>query len=87
MELQVNQVVQNNRGDIGYIAAFNGVPALVVYERYTAQPSHFNENLEHKNPNYSIVKVWDGSTLEKPSVIYRKKFDLSTLPVIWEKTK
>ena len=87
MKLQVNQIVQNERGNIGYIAAFNGNPALVVYERYTAQPHHFNENLEHKNPNYSIVRVWDGSNIEQPSAIYRKKFDLSTLPIIWEKTK
>ena len=86
MELQGNQIVQNARGDIGYVAVFNGKPIIIIYQGYPTQTKRFNENLEHNNPNYSIVKIWDGSLLENPVVVYNKSFDFSTLPLIWEKT-
>jgi hypothetical protein len=86
MELQLNQIVQNQRGDIGYVAGFNNKPVVVMFQAFPMTVSRFNENLENKNPNYSIIKIWDGSTLENETDIYKKKFDLSTLPVVWEKT-
>lgn len=59
MELKVNQVVVNKRGDIGCVVGFNNRPSLIVFVKYCKHPSEFDENLKHKNDNYSIVKVYD----------------------------
>lgn len=78
MNLQINQVVKNKRGDLGIIAAFNNKPCLVIFKSYTMQLTALNEKLEHKNENYTITHVFnikDGDTVLSMKDVYKAKFN------------
>lgn len=87
MELQKDNVIVCANGKVGVIDEVFGKPFIAVFKSFTSPIGRWGEQGEHKNPNYNIVKVLDGSKLAgtNPNAnIYRSSFDLSQLETIWE---
>ena len=87
-ELKTNMVVVLANGKQGIIVGFNNIPTHIIFNSFTNPVSMFNDNLEHKNPSYNIVKIYDGSkALEIDDILrlIRCKKCIENLPIIWEK--
>lgn len=86
MTLNVNQIVELVNGSLGYVASFNGKPEIIIFKSYSNTLNKYNEKMENKNPSYSIVKIYDGSSLdESVSCIFKKSFDATKLEVVWSR--
>lgn len=84
MELGNNNIVQLRNGIFGFVTSFNGKPSQIVFKAYSSPIEKYSEELKHKNPEYDIVAVFDGSNIENPKSIYLKKFDVSQCEKLWE---
>lgn len=83
MTLDNNQVVQLRNGICGIVTSFKNQPCQLIFTAYTNPVSRYDENLKHKNSQYDIVKIFDGSSIENPKQVFTKKFDPSSLPLVW----
>ena len=83
MTLDNNQVVQLRNGFCGIVSSFNNKPWQLVFSAYTNPVSRYDENLKHKNSQNDIVKVFDGTSIENPKQVFSKKFDPTSLPIVW----
>ena len=83
MELQNNQVVQLRNGIFGLVASFNNKPLQLIFRSYTNPISRYDNNLKNKNPQYDIVKVFDGYSIEDGTKVFNRKFNADNLPVVW----
>ena len=83
MELQNNQVVQLRNGIFGLVASFNNKPLQLIFRSYTNPISRYDNNLKNKNPQYDIVKVFDGTSIEDGTKVFNRKFNADNLPVVW----
>lgn len=86
MDLQLNQIVELRRGNKGVVAGFNNQPFLLVFTGFTSALSRYNEDLKHKNRDYDIVRVFDGSSLANVNDVFKARFSTEGLPVVWEST-
>lgn len=83
--LRENTIVLLRNGNYGAVASFNGKPFQIIFTAYTNPIARYNlETLKHKNPQYDIVKVFDGSPLENVTDVFKRKFTAENLPVVWE---
>jgi hypothetical protein len=85
MELQKNQVVKLRNGIFGAVASFNDVPFQLIFTAFTTPTRRYDENLKNKNENYDIVEIYDGSTLENVSDVFKKSFNADGLKLIWKR--
>ena len=82
--LSNNQVVVLRNGKNGVVSSFNGMPFLLVFDSFTSQIGKYNDELKHKNNQYDIVKVFDGSSITDVKSVYRKSFNTDGLELLWE---
>lgn len=45
------------------------------------------EDFKHKNPDYDIIEVYDGSSIENVSDVFKKKFKAEGLEKVWERVE
>lgn len=83
--LECNNVVVLRNGLVGAVGCFNGKPAWLIFKSYINPIEKYNEELKHKNANYDVMAVYDGSPIENVSVLFKSKYDVSTLDLIWER--
>ena len=86
MDLQVNQIVELRRGSKGVVAGFNNQPFLLVFAGFTSVLTRYNEDLKHKNRDYDIIRVYDGSNVLDVKEVFKSRFSTEGLPVVWEST-
>lgn len=84
MELQKNQVVLLRNGKYGVTCAFNDKAFQIVFAAFTSPIKRYDENLKTKNENYDIVEVYDGSTIENVTDVFKKSFKADGLKLIWK---
>ena len=85
MVLKTNQVVELRNGTFGVTAGFNDKPFQLIFRAYTNPIGRYDEDtLKHKNSQYDIVKVYDGTSLENVSDVFKAKFTPGDLKVVWE---
>lgn len=84
MKLENNQIVQLRNGILGVVASFNNQPFQLIFKAYTNPISRYNDDLKNKNPQYDIVKIFDGSNVEKVTDVFSAKFSTENLKLIWE---
>lgn len=85
MVLGNNQVVELRNGIFGVVASFNDKPFQLIFKSYTNPISRYDENLKNKNSAYDIVKIYDGTNVEKVTDVFGKKFTTDNLTLIWER--
>lgn len=86
MNFQNNTIVVLRNGSVGYVASFNGKPAMLIFKNYTNTISVYNEDFKKgTNANYDIMSVHDGSSVENTKDIYKRSFDVNNLPKLWER--
>ena len=85
MELSNNQVVKLRNGKFGVVASFNNKPFQLIFAAYTNPIKRYSENLEHKNHEYDIVEVFDGSKVENVTDVFKTSFNAEGLDSIWKK--
>lgn len=86
MVLKSNWIAELANGGLGYVASFNGKPEIIVFKAYSNTLNKYNENFENKNPSYSIVKIYDGSSItDSVSCIFKKSFDKTKLKIVWSR--
>ena len=83
--LECNNVVVLRNGLVGAVGCFNDKPAWLIFKSYINPIEKYNEELKHKNTNYDVMAVYDGSPIENVSVLFKSKYDVSTLDIIWER--
>ena len=76
-------IVVLRNGNVGAVSSFYGQAYLIVFASFVVQMSKYNEQLKHKNAQYDIVKILDGSSIEDVKDIFKKKFSYDNLNVIW----
>lgn len=79
-----NQIVELRNGLYGAVASFNDKPFQIIFTAYTTPVRRYDENLKNKNTSYDIVRIYDGSSIEDITVVFKNKFTPENLPVIWE---
>ncbi len=84
MELQNNQVVKLRNGKFGVVASFNEKPFQIIFAAFTSPIKRYDENLKHKNENYDIVEVFDGSPIEAVTNVFKNKFNADGLTSVWK---
>jgi len=84
MELQKNQIVKLRNGNFGAVAAFNDKAFQIIFTAFTSPLRRYDENLKAKNNNYDIVEVYDGSTVENVTDVFKKSFNADGLKLIWK---
>jgi hypothetical protein len=84
MELQKNQVVKLRNGKFGATAAFNDKVFQLIFTAFTSPIRRYDANLKTKNENYDIVEVFDGSTLENVTDVFKTSFNAEGLKSIWK---
>lgn len=85
MLLKENQIVELRNGQFGVTASFNGAPFQLIFRAYTNPITRYDDKtLKHKNSNYDIVKVYDGSTLQNVTDVFKTKFAPTDLELVWE---
>ena len=84
MELQKNQVVKLRNGKFGATAAFNDKVFQIVFTAFTSPIKRYDANLKNKNSNYDIVEVFDGSSLENVTDVFKASFNANGLNSIWK---
>ena len=85
MELQKNQVVKLRNGKFGATATFNDKVFQIIFAAFTTPIKRYDENLKTKNENYDIVEVFDGSTLEKVTDVFKTSFNANGLKSVWKR--
>lgn len=85
MELGNNQIVELRNGLYGVVASFNNKPFQLIFRSYTNPISRYDNELRNKNNQYDIVKIYDGSSVEKVTDVFSKKFNTDNLELIWER--
>lgn len=79
-----NQIVELRNGLFGAVAAFNDIPFQIVFTAYTTPVARYDENLKNKNSQYDIVRIYDGSTLQNVTDVFKRKFNPDGLTIVWE---
>lgn len=85
MELQKNQIVKLRNGKFGATAIFNDKVFQIIFATFTTPIKRYDENLKTKNENYDIVEVFDGSTLEKVTDVFKTSFNANGLKSVWKR--
>lgn len=87
MELGNNNVVVLRNGLCGIVTSFNNKPVQIIFRSYTSTIDKYDENLKHKNSNYDIVEVFDGSSIDNVKKVFAKKFNTNNLESLWKETE
>lgn len=85
MEFKANSIVELRNGILGIVVSFNGKPSHLVFKSYTNPITQYNENLQKKNSEYDVMKMYDGSTLENITDIWKNGFNVENYELIWER--
>lgn len=83
-KIESNQIIVLRNGSIGVTASFNDKPFQLIFRSYTSMLSRYDENLKHKNPQYDIVCILDGSGIDDVRKVFSNKFSLDGIPIIWQ---
>ena len=78
-------VVVLRNGMIGTVVNFNGKPSHLILKSYCNPISKYNDELKHKNNNYDIMEIYDGSTIEDVDSVFKPRFEVSELNLIWKR--
>lgn len=84
MFLENNQIVKLRNGKVGATASFNDKVYQIVFATYSNPISRYDENLKHKNSEYDIVEVFDGSTIENVTDVFKNSFSTDGLKSVWK---
>jgi hypothetical protein len=57
---------------------------VIIFTAFTSPLRRYDENLKAKNNNYDIVEVYDGSTVENVTDVFKKSFNADGLKLIWK---
>lgn len=82
--LEKNQIVELRNGLYGAVASFNDKPFQIIFTAYTTPVTKYNDNLQNKNSNYDIIRIYDGTSIDDVTVVFKKKFSPENLTLIWE---
>jgi hypothetical protein len=86
--LDVNQIVELRNGNYGVVASFNNKPFQLIFRAYTSPVTRYDEKtLKHKNSEYDIVKIYDGTPIEDVTDVFKAKFIADKLTCVWEAKK
>ena len=83
MELQTSQIVVLRNGKVGIVDSILGKPWLIVFSSFTLQIGRFNEELRHKDANYDIMSIYDGSSIDNPKAVWARSFEPANLECVW----
>jgi hypothetical protein len=83
MTLSKNQVVKLRNGRFGVTACFNDKPFQLIFTAYTTPINRYDNDLKHKNSEYDIVEIFDGSSLEKVTDVFKRNFTTEGLESVW----
>lgn len=84
MELSNNQVVKLRNGKFGVVASFNNKPFQLIFAAYTNPTKRYDENLKHKNHEYDIVEVFNGSSIGEVTDVFKNSFKADGLELVWK---
>ena len=89
-KLSNGQIVKIANGSIGVVCSFNNKPFQIVFAAFTNPVSNWDENLNRNSKTeagrkYDIVELRDGSNIEDPSIVFKKKFNFEELPLVWKR--
>jgi len=83
--LNINQVVELRNGNYGVVASFNNKPFQIIFRAYTNPITRYDEKtLKHKNSEYDIVKIYDGTPIEDVTDVFKSRFSADKLKCVWE---
>lgn len=86
MELSSNQVVKLRNGKFGVVASFNDKPFQLIFAAYTNPIKRYDESLKHKNHDYDIVEVFNGSSIENVTDVFKNSFNADGLESVWKES-
>lgn len=79
-----NQIVRLRNGKFGCVDSFNNKPHLLVFYSFTSVLTRYNGYKHKTKSDYDIVEVYDGSSIENVTNIWKKSFAPEGLPLIWK---
>ena len=79
-----NIVVLRN-GLVGAVGCFNGKPSWLIFKSYINTLSKYNDELRHKNTQYDVMRVYDGSTVDNVDNVFKGSFSTDGMEIIWER--
>ena len=85
MDLQKNQVVKLRNGKFGATATFNDKVFQIIFTAFSTPIKRYDENLKNKNAEYDIVEIFDGSSLEKVTDVFKGSFKADGLTSVWKR--
>lgn len=83
-ELKDSHIVVNKNGNVGIVVSFNGKSEYIVFKTFITPIKNYNDDMTHKNDNYTIVDVYDGSGVENAKEVFLARFDVSKLTKVNE---
>lgn len=90
MDLQNKQIVKLRNNTLGVVVTWGDKPSYIVASTFVNTLDRWNDKGLRGKTNdvvqskYDIVKVYDGSNVEKPTDVFKSSFKVDELPVIWE---
>lgn len=85
VKLNCCNLVRLRNGLIGVVACFGDVPSWLIFKAYINPINKYDENLKHKNTQYDIMEVYDGSTIEDVNNVFKTRFNTDNLELIWKR--
>lgn len=78
-------VVRLRNGLVGVVACFGDTPSWLIFKAYINPLNKYDGELKHKNSNYDIMEVYDGSTIEDVNNVFKAHFTTDELPLLWKR--
>lgn len=72
-------------GLVGVVAYFGDKPSWLIFKAYINPLNKYDGELKHKNSNYDIMEVYDGSTIEDVNNVFKTSFTTDELPLVWKR--
>lgn len=86
MKLGSKNIVELKSGKRGVVATIMEQPWLIVFNNFTVAINKYDDNLNHKNDNYSIARVWKCRKKDYDvKKVWSRAFDESELMLILDR--
>lgn len=89
--LNESNVVKLRNGYVGAVGSFNekNKNPWIIFKAYMSTIDKYDEKLKSKGKsentkNYDIVAVYDGSNIDNVKDIFKAKFNVEELPLLWQ---
>lgn len=80
-----NNVVVLRNGIVGVVGCFNNKPSWLIFKSYINPVSKYDNELKHKNSQYDVMQVYDGSSIENADDVFKGRFSTDGLELLWER--